>query len=162
VLAARLEPLDLDVHAVPGGGVGADAARAHDAAEARVGGHLPRDAVPRPRDAAEAVVGERVEREAGPQHDPVRRRVAARDAEGERVARQPRRSRGGGVPGQGHAHRQRPAEQRATGEERPAGRRGGGRGGRHGRHCRTPVAVDPKDRTTWPDASSRVVTARPV
>ena len=89
VLPARLQPGELDVHAVPQLRARALRPAPHDLPEPLVGGDLPLDIGAPLAHAPEAVLGERVASEPGPEHHPVRDRFTGRDAESERVAARP-------------------------------------------------------------------------
>jgi hypothetical protein len=116
--AVRLEPGQLDVHAVRDVRRRRHRARPHDLRERLVGRELPVDVDGCGGHAAVGV--ERRRGEARPQHHAVRGRVARRDAEREQVGRQ--RLRGAGPAGRGrgdeHApgHGERVAEEGAAAE----------------------------------------------
>ncbi len=153
VVAAGLEPADVDVHAVPASGLGDGDAAPDGPAEARVRRDLPGH-----RDGAGAHGGgvEGVGDQPGPQDDGVRQRVTAGHAEQERVPADGFRVRRTDVERLG-AHGDGRADQQAAAADRggpgPSGggrrrhrgclgqrgpERGRGRGRRHGR---PPAAV---------------------
>ncbi|GAB3932839.1 hypothetical protein GCM10027614_02740 [Micromonospora vulcania] len=80
--------MHLGVHRVRPLGRGTLHAATHDPVELLVLGHLPLHVDGTVGHTREPVDGERVRCQAGPEHDAVRRRIAGRDTELERVARQ--------------------------------------------------------------------------
>lgn len=94
VLPARLEPADLDVHAVRRRLDRGHRAACRELPEVAVAGHLPLHGDRRARHAAEAVRVERAGCETRPQHHTARRGFARGDAQRERVRGRVRGPRG--------------------------------------------------------------------